>query len=198
VIVIAGTGSIAYRPRPPRQHCACRRLGIRHRRRRFRPLDRPHRRRRCPARRRPARYNFDEARAAASRIPAAALCKSWGVTSLDDLARAANSISTPDFAALFPTIAASEDVIARKVAIARGRELAQVVAVVSHRLFGKEDAAPIPVAMTGGVFRHSPQVREDFYNDLRHLDPRAEIIPQVVDPVEGALRMARRSGGVRV
>jgi glucosamine kinase len=126
---------------------------------------------------------------------AAALCKSWGVTSLDDLARTANSTPPPDFAALFPTIAASQDAIARQVLSRAAAELAQVVAAVSHRLFAKEDVAPIPVAMTGGVFRHSQSVREDFYNDLRQLDPRVEIFPQVVDPVEGALRMARRSCG---
>jgi hypothetical protein len=46
--------------------------------------------------------------------------------------------------------------------------------------------------MTGGVFRHASSVRELFYNELRTLDARAEIDPQVVEPVEGALRLARR------
>jgi len=36
-------------------------------------------------------------------------------------------------------------------------------------------------------------VRETFYNELRRLDPRTEVNLQVVDPVEGALRMARRA-----
>jgi glucosamine kinase len=125
----------------------------------------------------------------------AALCKSWGVTSLDDLARAANSTPPPDFATLFPAVAAIKDVLALQVLSQAGRELAHVVAVVTQRLFPKEDAAAVPAAMTGGVFRHSPQVREDFYNELRKLDSRAEINPQVVDPVEGALRMARRACG---
>ena len=56
--------------------------------------------------------------------------------------------------------------------------------------------APTPtiqVAMTGGVFRHAAQVRQVFYNELRMLDPRAEINPQVVEPVEGALRLARKA-----
>jgi hypothetical protein len=52
--------------------------------------------------------------------------------------------------------------------------------------------------MTGGVFRHSPRVREAFYNELRPQEPRAQLIPQVVDPVEGALRMARRAAGMRM
>jgi glucosamine kinase len=125
---------------------------------------------------------------------AAALCKAWGVTSLDDLARAANSTPPPDFATLSPAVIACEDDLAHQVLSRAGRELAQLVAVVSQRLFAKEDAVTVPVAMIGGVFRHSHQVRGDFYNELRQLDPRTEMNPQVVDPVEGALRMARRAG----
>jgi N-acetylglucosamine kinase-like BadF-type ATPase len=125
---------------------------------------------------------------------ASALCKAWGVTSLNDLARAANSIPPPDFAALFPTVAASQDAVALEILSRAGRELAQIAAIVIRSLFAEEKI--VPVAMTGGVFRHSPQVRTDFYNELHRLDPRVEINPQVVDPVEGALRMARRPGGV--
>jgi N-acetylglucosamine kinase-like BadF-type ATPase len=124
---------------------------------------------------------------------AAALGKAWGVTTLADLARAANSIPPPDFAALFPTVASSQDDLAAEVLTHGGRELAQSAAVVARRLFAGSDEAPVPVAMTGGVFRHAPLVGQVFYNELRRLDPRVEINPQVVEPVEGALRMARRA-----
>ena len=127
----------------------------------------------------------------------AALQKAWGVTSLSDLARAANSIPPPDFAALFPAVAASQDVLALQVLSSAGRELAQVAATVLHHLFQKSETGPVPVAMTGGVFRHAPLTRGDFYNELRRLDPRVEINPQVVDPVEGALKMARRAAAAR-
>jgi N-acetylglucosamine kinase-like BadF-type ATPase len=123
---------------------------------------------------------------------AAALCKTWGVSSLSDLARAANSIPPPDFAALFPSVIPCADNLSMHVLTAAGRELAQVAAVVIGRLFAKDDGATVPVAMTGGVFRHAPLVRQVFYNELRRLEPRVEVNPQVVDPVEGALRMARR------
>jgi hypothetical protein len=46
--------------------------------------------------------------------------------------------------------------------------------------------------MIGGVFRHAALVRQVFYNELRALDSRVEINSQVVEPVEGAVRMARR------
>ena len=124
---------------------------------------------------------------------ASALFTLWGVTSLADLARAANSIPPPDFAALFPAVAASSDPLAEQVLSNAGRELAQVATVVIHRLFAKDQSASVPVAMTGGVFRHAPRVRESFYNELRSLVPRAEVNSQMIEPVEGALRLARRA-----
>jgi glucosamine kinase len=121
------------------------------------------------------------------------LFKAWGVTSLSDLARAANSIPPPDFAKLFPVVAASSDELAKQVLRNAGKELAEVAAVVICRLFAKDGSAVVPVAMTGGVFRHTAIVREVFYNELRKIDPRVEVNPDAVDPVEGALRMARRA-----
>lgn len=124
---------------------------------------------------------------------AKALFKAWGVSSLADLSRAANSVPPPNFAALSPAIFASDDEVATQVLTAAGRELSALAGVVIGRLFAKDHAAPVPVAMTGGVFRHASRVREVFYNEFHRLEPRAEINPQVVDPVEGALRMARRA-----
>ena len=125
------------------------------------------------------------------------LFSTWKLNSLLDLARAANSIPPPDFANLFPAVVSSEDDIAREVLSAGGRELAKVAAILVHRLFPQEEIGPVPVGVTGGVFRHSDLVREIFYNELRRLEPRAQIDLQVVDPVEGALRMARRAASNR-
>ena len=125
---------------------------------------------------------------------AAALMKAWNANSLADLARVANTIPPPNFAALFPVVAASSDDLAAQVLTRAGRELAELAAVVLRRLFAEAIPCPVPVAMTGGVFRHAPLVRQVFYNELRGLDSRAEVNPQVVEPVEGALRMACRAG----
>lgn len=124
---------------------------------------------------------------------AKALFKAWGVSSLADLSRAANSVPPPNFAALSPAVFASDDDVATQVLSAAGRELSAIADVVIGRLFAKDHGAAVPVAMTGGVFRHAPRVRDVFYNELHRIEPRAEINPQVVDPVEGALRMARRA-----
>jgi N-acetylglucosamine kinase-like BadF-type ATPase len=120
----------------------------------------------------------------------AALLKAWGVYSLADLARAANAIPPPDFATLFPAVAASSNDLGAEVLTRAGRELAELAAIVLRRLFA--EAVVVPVAMTGGVFRHAALVREVFYNELCALDPRAQVNQQVVEPVEGALRLARR------
>ena len=125
---------------------------------------------------------------------AAALFKVWGVTSLSDLARAANSIPPPDFSALAPPVLASDHELAKQVLTEAGKELALVAEVVIRRLFTHETDG-VPVAMTGGVFRHSTLVRQVFYNELRQFDARAQVNPEVVEPVEGALRMARRAAG---
>jgi glucosamine kinase len=124
---------------------------------------------------------------------ATAMSKVWGVTSLAELARAANSIPPPDFAALFPVVAASQDVLALQVMSNAGRELAQIALIVVNRLFPKDETGRVPMAMTGGVFRYAMLTREDFYNVLRLLDPRVDINPLIIEPVEGALRMARRA-----
>jgi len=121
-----------------------------------------------------------------------ALKRTWGVDSIPDLARAANSIPPPDLAALFPAVAASHDRLAEQVLSDAGRELARIAAVVIGRLFPPEEIQTVPVAMIGGVFRHAAVVRQDFYNELRAFDSRVEVNQQVVDPVEGALRLARR------
>jgi len=121
------------------------------------------------------------------------LCKAWGVGSLSDLARAANSVPSPDFAVLVPAVVATADDLAEQVLARAGRELAQVAAVVVRRLFAEDSHASVPVAMTGGVFRHAAPVREAFYNELRKLEPRTRVMPQVVEPVEGALRIARKA-----
>jgi hypothetical protein len=124
----------------------------------------------------------------------AALKKAWGVSSLLDLAHAANAVPPPNFAALFPAVAAAKDDLAAQVLTQAGKELAQIAGVVTQRLFSSEGVKSVPVAMIGGVFRHSSRVREVFYNELRAHDPRVEINPAVVEPVEGALRIARRAG----
>jgi len=124
---------------------------------------------------------------------AADLRRVWGVASLLDLARAANAVPPPDFASLFPAVAGSNDSLALQIRSLAGIELARIAALVTHRLFRGDEIRTVPVAMVGGVFRYSPLTKSDFYNELCRLDPRVEIEPEIVEPVQGALTMARRA-----
>jgi N-acetylglucosamine kinase-like BadF-type ATPase len=117
----------------------------------------------------------------------------WKVESCEQIARTANS--TPDFAALFPAVVSAADVgdeLARRVLRLAGKELAQLAGIVVRRLF-EQDTAALPLAMAGGVFRYSHIVREVFCNTVREVDPRLEVNRQVVEPVAGALLRAREA-----
>ncbi len=118
----------------------------------------------------------------------------WNLQSLDECALRANSDS--DFAVLLPAVlAASEagDALAQRVLGQAGWELAQLARTVARHLFAddKTGRIDIPLAMVGGVFRHSARVREVFRSAARSLDSRLQLNPDVVEPVIGALQMAR-------
>lgn len=118
----------------------------------------------------------------------------WNLHSLDEFVRTANS--SPDFAALLPSILAAADAgdaLAQRVLAQAGGELAQIAGVVVLRLF-REGRAAVPLAMAGGVFRHSVRVSDVFCDEVRRVDPRVEVNPRVVEPVAGALQMARLAG----
>ena len=128
----------------------------------------------------------------------AELCQTWKLDSVEELARTANQIPPPDFASLFPVVVASSDELAGSLLNRAGGELAALANIVIGRLFReqnqREQSRRVAVAMIGGVFRYSSIVREVFYNELRRLEPPTDLNQQVVEPIEGALRLARRSG----
>jgi N-acetylglucosamine kinase-like BadF-type ATPase len=120
----------------------------------------------------------------------------WKIESCEQLARAANS--NPDFAVLLPAVVSAADIgdgLAEQVLAQAGGELAELANIVVQRLFPKglfpEHKAAIPLAMVGGVFRHALKVRENFCDTVHQVDPRLEINRSVVEPVTGALQMAR-------
>lgn len=122
------------------------------------------------------------------------ILRCWRLATRDDVARTANASPPPDYAALLPQILAtadSGDGIARDVLLQGGAELAQLAKVVTRRLW--PGAPAVRVALAGGVFRHSELVRRVFANSLRAERPQAEVIEDV-EPVVGALTLARRGG----
>jgi N-acetylglucosamine kinase-like BadF-type ATPase len=134
----------------------------------------------------------------------------WKLASLDELVRHANASPPPDFSSLVPAILSAaadsvaenprpsrawtgprRDPVAEGVLRRAGGELATLAGNVIRRLFAGE--ASVPIAMTGGVFRQSELVRQVFYNGVTAEFPRANVHPTVVDPVEGALALARKA-----
>jgi glucosamine kinase len=124
------------------------------------------------------------------------LMTAWRVDSPPQLARAANAKA--DFAPLFPVVLAAAEsggAVARHVITQAAGELAQLAEIVVRRLFPDETSSAlsvVPMAMAGGVFRHAPMIRELFYNKVRSAYPGVILNAEVVDPVHGALQMARR------
>ena len=122
------------------------------------------------------------------------LMKSWHVETIEQLVPAANATPPPDFAALFPAVlslAESGDPGARDVLTQAGHHLARLAGIVLTRLFPNGGA--VPVAMSGGVFGSSALVRQVFYNSLHSGHPDAVLNPNVIEPVRGALALARQS-----
>jgi len=124
----------------------------------------------------------------------AAILKLWQLSTLDDLVRHANVSPPPDFSILFPLVleaAQSGDRLAKSLLRHAGNELAALTKNVIRRLFSKTDS--VPVAISGGVFRQSELVRQVFYNEVMAESPRASVNLDVVDPLQGALALARRA-----
>ncbi len=122
------------------------------------------------------------------------LMKAWGVESRDKLIMAANASQAPDFATLFPVVASAADAgdsIARSVLAQAGAELSGIARIVIRRIFAEDET--VPVAMAGSVFGNSALVRQVFYNGLRSEYPDVALNPKVVEPVLGALDLARKA-----
>lgn len=123
----------------------------------------------------------------------ALVLEAWHINGVDTLIQCANSTPPPEFPRLFRTVAraASEgDEIARTLLARAGRELAALAGIVIRRI------APTPpyiqVATTGSVFRQSEEVRRGFCDELRGSFPEIAPPHDGVDPVMGALALARQ------
>ena len=122
------------------------------------------------------------------------LTAAWQANTLQDLASRANA--QPNFAALLPAVLAaaeSGDALAKRILAQGAGELARLAAIIVRRLFPDNSLKGdgVAVAMAGGVFRYSEMVRGLFLNGLREQNVRGILRRNVVDPVEGALQMAR-------
>jgi N-acetylglucosamine kinase-like BadF-type ATPase len=123
----------------------------------------------------------------------------WNLKNLDELVQTANATPPPEFPQLFPVVLRASEVgdpLARSILTDAGERLAGLVVMVIKRLLPHPPHAP--VAMTGSVFRQSAEVRQVFYNQLQQRFPGLGIRNELVEPVEGALALARKLGRSKV
>jgi glucosamine kinase len=119
------------------------------------------------------------------------------VRTAEDLVIRLNSDPIRDYASLFPVVLASAeagDETSLEVLRNAGRELAKLAYVVIERLFSDEEA--VCMATHGGVFASSPAVKESFQQNLSTLSRSAMCVNDDVDPALGALQRARRDFAV--
>lgn len=119
-----------------------------------------------------------------------AFMKAWGVQSKDQLVVAANTSS--EFSTLFPAVleaAQAGNCLARDVLSRAAAELAGLATIVLQKLFDAEQH--VPVAMSGGVFSNSALARDVFYNEIRKTHAKVVVGEKIIDPVLGALEKAR-------
>lgn len=122
------------------------------------------------------------------------VCSLWKLRSRDELVRFANSTPAPIFAELFPIVETSADdgdEVARTVLGRAGEELAALVEMVIKRLWKPADL--VSVGVSGGVFAHSEYVRHAFHNSLNEMPYKCSVSFEINDPAMGALWMARRA-----
>ncbi len=116
----------------------------------------------------------------------------WKLEDFQELACVLRGSPARDFAALFPAIAVSHDPFARRVLERGGRELSALVSDVVARLW--PEPVPVEVAMYGGVLENSADVRDALVADLRDRCPEARVALGKRRPAEGALLLARKAG----
>lgn len=118
----------------------------------------------------------------------------WGVTMREDIIRLVNSFPPPNFAALFPQVLAAADdgdMLARDVLTRAGSELAQLARIVIRRLWPGDMV--VKIAGSGGVIRNSSQIRQVLQNAIRSERPNIVWDDSVIDPTLGALYLARHA-----
>ncbi len=122
-----------------------------------------------------------------------AILDAWKVESLEEFLQRANASPPPNFAQLFPAVegaACEGDPLAQQLLDSAGGELARLAGLVIAHLWSDNES--VRVALGGGVFAHSATVRRAFLLQLRSRYPRTAVSFTIIQPVAGALWLARR------
>ena len=110
----------------------------------------------------------------------------WQCKTFTDFIAAANPPPLPNFSALVPLVcrlAETGDADSVQILDDAGNELASLIKLAMERLGDNT----LPVACTGSILENVPLVREAMITAL----PGITVLAGVVDPLEGALWLAR-------
>lgn len=122
------------------------------------------------------------------------ILSAWSVSSREAMIPHANSTPPPNWAELFPVVSQAGDAgdpVAIDVLARAGTELAKLALTVSGRLWQPDDKVQVGVA--GSVFAHCAHVRRAFNDYLQANRKQISVCFKIVEPVLGALALARRS-----
>ena len=123
------------------------------------------------------------------------IAQAWKVTP-EDVVGLANAAEPefPELAATVTAAAESGEPAARVITGRAGEALAWLAGAVIRRLWPK--GSVVPVALAGGVLQGSVQVRQAFKEAMRRENPQAALSMAIVRPVLGALEIAAQRGRV--
>lgn len=126
------------------------------------------------------------------------IARCWNVSSQEELVRMANTDHGTHFSELSTTVAELAEKggpTAQSVMTHAGQELAGLAGAVITRLWPPN--AVVRVALAGGVLHGSGLVRRAFQETLRAHNPNAAISFAYVRPVLGALALAAQQGALK-
>jgi N-acetylglucosamine kinase-like BadF-type ATPase len=124
------------------------------------------------------------------------LVAQWNADTLEQVVEIAHATPPPDFAALTRTVvevAAQGNVLAQAVLVGGGRALGEDASLALRKVLALEPGAPRRVAFTGSVLENIAIVREAMFAEIERQYPGTQVLPNAVDPTEGALWRARQN-----
>jgi glucosamine kinase len=123
------------------------------------------------------------------------ITRNWGVAGLDDVIRIANAEPNQRFAELASAVTLAADLgdpSAQSIVERAGRELAALAGSVITRIWTPDQT--VRIAITGGVLQGSALVRRGLQNFLQSKHANATVSYTQVRPVLGALEIAAQQG----
>jgi len=122
--------------------------------------------------------------------------KYWSAETIEEVVNIGNRTPPPDFSQLAPLIvecAEQGDAVALQVLELGGRLLGEDTVEAFRHVRNLDPDAPFPgIAFTGSILEKIGFVRQSMIDTIRRTLPSAHILPDAVDPIQGALWRARQ------